>query len=489
MKRSLSLALAVASLVAISHPVAQAAESRPNVVIIMTDDQRWDSVTARYMPQLSSILANNPSVTFTNSFVPNTLCCPSRTSTLTGDYSHTTGVYGNGGQYGGFPAFTPAPDGNGISPINDTTTIAVDMHQAGYRTALVGKYLNGYNARTSRYIPPGWDRWFSVPTGAYYHYWAASNFGGPIHNRYFGTTKADYITRVLTARASTFLQANQADPFFLYYAATAPHGPATADPRDVDRFNSAGYVQPPSFGASSAVDPHYIQDRPWYPSDVKTINQFHAAQLNATYGVDRSIGQLWNLLPDNTIVAFMSDNGFSWGEHRWSNKMIPYNEDLRIPMRLVGRNLASPLSAGTDPRIVLNIDLLPTLEGMAGVTTSPSRPSAPEGLEMLGSATRSEFVIEHWYQENPSGYEGNPPTYCGVRSLDWMFVKYNHSEESNNFGLYDEINDPYELSNLASDPAYAAQLRTMKDLAHTASGDGSCDESATGIYPNDWPYQ
>ena len=107
MKRSLSLALVVASLVAISHPVAQAAESRPNVVIIMTDDQRWDSVTARYMPQLSSILANNPSVTFTNSFVPNTLCCPSRTSTLTGDYSHTTGVYGNGGQYGGFPAFTP----------------------------------------------------------------------------------------------------------------------------------------------------------------------------------------------------------------------------------------------------------------------------------------------------------------------------------------------------------------------------------------------
>src|SRR5213083_1160098 len=185
----------VASLIA--PTTAANAASSPNVVIIMTDDQRWDTVTPQYMPRLSGILANNPSVTFTNSFVPNTLCCPSRTSTLTGDYSHTTGVYGNGGQYGGFPAFTPAPDGNGISAINDTTTIAVDMHQAGYRTALVGKYLNGYNTKTSRYIPPGWDRWFAVPIGAYYHYWAASNFGWPIHNRYFDTTKADYITRVL----------------------------------------------------------------------------------------------------------------------------------------------------------------------------------------------------------------------------------------------------------------------------------------------------
>jgi arylsulfatase A-like enzyme len=218
----LALALVVAPLVAISQPVAQAAGTRPNVVIIMTDDQRWDTVNAQYMPQLSSILANNPSVIFTDSFVPNSLCCPSRTSTLSGDYSHTTGVYGNGGQYGGFHAFTPTPNGNSISLINDTTTIAVDMHQAGYRTALVGKYLNGYNTRTSRYIPPGWDRWFSVPTSAYYKYWAASNFGGPIHNRYFGTTKADYITRVLTARASIFLQANQANPFFLYYAVTAP---------------------------------------------------------------------------------------------------------------------------------------------------------------------------------------------------------------------------------------------------------------------------
>src|SRR6266480_4053249 len=135
----------VASLIA--PTTAANAASSPNVVIIMTDDQRWDTVTSQYMPQLSGILSNNPSVTYPNAFVPNTLCCPSRTSTLTGDYSHTTGVYGNGGQWGGFSSFTSPPEGNSISAINDAATIAVDMEQAGYRTALVGKYLNGYPTR------------------------------------------------------------------------------------------------------------------------------------------------------------------------------------------------------------------------------------------------------------------------------------------------------------------------------------------------------
>ncbi len=489
LKKLLVLALVLAPLVAISQPVAQAARARPNIVIIMTDDQRWDAVTPQYMPRLSSILANNPSVTYENSFVPNALCCPSRTSTLTGDYSHTTGVYGNGGQYGGFSSFTPPPVGRSISPINDTTTIAVDMKAAGYRTALFGKYLNGYDTKRSRYIPPGWDRWFAVPTGAYYRYWATSNLSGSIHNRFFGATKADYITRVLTSRASGFIQNNPTTPFFMYYATTAPHWPSIPDPRDVDRFNIAGYIQPPSFGHVEATDPRYLQDRVWDSSARRANNEFHAAQLDSTFGVDRSFGQLWNLLPDNTVVAFMSDNGISWGEHRWNNKMAPYNEDLRIPMMLVGKNLTDPLTTSSDPRIALNIDLLPTLEGLAGVTTVGSGPTAPEGMDMLGPATRSEFVIEHWYQEDPRGYEVYPPTYCGLRSVDWMFVKYNRSEEPINVGLYDEANDPYELHNLATDPAYATQLRTMKDLAHTPSGEGLCDESATGIYPPDWPYQ
>ncbi len=475
-------------------PAAASILSAPNVVIIMTDDQRWDTVTSQYMPQLTDILSQNPSITYTNSFVPNSLCCPSRTSTLTGDYSHTTGVYGNAGQWGGFSSFTAPPVGNSISSVNDTTTIGVDMQNAGYRTALVGKYLNGYpyGSRLPQppyyydYVPPGWNRWFAVHGAVYYNYYAAKNGG---QSRLFGTAPKDYITRILSRVAIRFIDAPSAKPFFLYYATTAPHGPAIPDPRDVGRFNVHGYVQPPSFGKAEAGAPNYIQDRTWNSDSIHTANRLHKRQLNANYGVDRSIGQIWSVLPDNTIVLFMSDNGLLWGEHKWLGKQVPYNASLRVPIMLVGKNLQNSLPTGTDPcppmygfttscdaRIVLNVDVAPTLEGMAGVTSGP----AFDGLDMLTSARR-EFVLEHWNGGR------NPPTYCGVRSANWMYVRYNRSEEPIKRGLYDENADPWEINNLAvtnpGDPVVAAELQIMRDRAATL-----CQVDG-GIYPNDWPFQ
>ena len=191
----------------------------------------------------------------------------------------------------------------------------------------------------------------------------------------------------------------------------------------------------------------------------------------------------------NSLIMFMSDNGISWGEHKWTNKMLPYNEDIRIPMMMVGKNLNQPLPAGSDPcppmyafttscdaRIVLNVDVLPTLEGIAGISSG----HPVEGLDMLGGATRPDFVLEHW-----NNY--NPPTYCGVRSTDWMYVRYNKYEEPVKEGLYDETADPFEMNNLAvtdpGDPTVAAELQTMRDRAATL-----CQVDA-GIYPDDWPYQ
>jgi arylsulfatase A-like enzyme len=476
----------------IAPTTAAQAASPPNVVIIMTDDQRWDTVTSQYMPQLTRILSHNPSITYTNSFVTNSLCCPSRTSILTGDYSHTTGVYGNGGQWGGFNSFTAPPEGNSISSINDTTTIAVDMQQAGYRTALFGKYLNGYYTRTSKYTPPGWDRWFAVPTAAYYNYWAATKLAGSsVHgNRHFGASSTDYITRVLAAKATHFIQNAGTEPFFLYFATTAPHEPAIPDPRDVGRFNVSGYVQPPSFGKAEAGAPNYIKALAWDPAGVKEANSVHRRQLNSNYGVDRSIGQIWSSLPGNTVVLFMSDNGYSWGEHKWASKEVPYNESLRVPIMLVGKNLQTPLPARADPcpsmyrfttscdaRIVFNVDVAPTLERIASVTSG----HAFEGLDMLTSG-RNDFVLEHW--------DGGPlhvPTYCGVRSKDWMYVRYNRFEESVKEGLYDEKADPWEMNNLAvtdpNDPNVATELQIMRNRAAAP-----CQVDG-GIYPNDWPFQ
>jgi N-acetylglucosamine-6-sulfatase len=448
-----------------------AASARPNIVIVMTDDQRWDIATPKYMPNLNRILTDNPSITYTNAFVPNSLCCPSRASTLTGDYSHTTGVFGNAGTWGGFPSFTPPPVGFSTGAVNDHTTLAVDMHNAGYRTGLIGKYLNQYPGHHWSYEPPGWDEWFAVGTGVYYHYHAAHN--GTI-SPLFGGAPQDYITHVLREHASAFIERPSAKPFFLYYSTTAPHAPAVPNPLDVGRFNINGYTQPPNFGKAEAGAPDYIKNLPWGAVATADINAFHVRQLDAIYGVDRSIGVLWSELPDNTVVLFMSDNGYEWGSHRWGGKQVSYNESLRIPMSIVGKNLATPLpTTGQDGRIVLNVDVLPTLEGLAGVTPG----HIVEGLDMLTSA-RSEFVIEHWGDVQEGGLV---PTYCGVRSADWMYVKYGDGEPVAE-GLYDEINGPYEMNNLAVTDPTDPELQTLRDLAR-----GLCRQSG-GLYPPDWPF-
>jgi arylsulfatase A-like enzyme len=463
------------------------ARSRPNVVIIMTDDQRWDTVTHRFMPQLTRILSDNPSITYTNAFVPNSLCCPSRASTLTGDYSHTTGVYGNTGLWGGFSSFTPLPEGRSASAVDDSSTMAVDMRDAGYRTALIGKYLNGYPSHHFDYVPPGWDRWFVVGTGVYYNYYAATLNG---RSWRYGSAPQDYITRVLSNKAKGFVHTLSDQPFFLYYATTAPHAPAIPDPRDVGRFDLSGYKQPPSFGEAEAGAPRYIEDMPWDAATVEKANAFHESQLDTNFGVDRSIGEIWDALPANTVVLFMSDNGYTWGEHKWRNKQVPYDESLRIPMMVVGKELQASLPKGRDrcpsmyrfttscdARLVLNVDVVPTLEGFAGVMSG----HPVEGLDMFASA-RNDFVLEHWN----GGVKHEVPTYCGIRSADWMYVRYNKSEEPVDESLFDERADPFEMNNLAvtdpTDAAVAAQLDTLRHRAAVLCQVGG------GIYPDDWPY-
>ncbi|MDP9330338.1 MAG: sulfatase-like hydrolase/transferase [Actinomycetota bacterium] len=437
----------------------------------MTDDQGWDTATLEAMPHLTRILANNPSITYANSFVPNSMCCPSRASTLTGDYSHTTGVFGNKGSWGGFGAFTPAPEGHSTSSVNDTTTIATGMHDAGYRTALIGKYLNGYpGGKHWNYVPPGWDRWFAVATGVYYDYYAATNGH---QSALFGSDPKDYITRVLQHRANAFITIPSTQPFFLYYATTAPHSPSTPDPLDVGRFAPSGYIHSPNFGVVEDGAPDYIQALSWDAEATAKADGFYAKQLDAIYGVDRSIGKLWSALPDTTVVLFMSDNGLMTGSHRWRPKEVPYNEAIRIPIRIVGKNLATPLSTtGHDGRIVLNVDVLPTLERLAGFTSGHTI----EGLDMLTS-DRGRFVLEHW-----SGESGLVPTYCGVRSRHWMYVRYNAQEEPVSEGLYDEANDPYEMNNLAVTDPTNPKLDVMRDGAAAL-----CRESG-GLYPPDWPF-
>jgi arylsulfatase A-like enzyme len=460
---TLLLAILWAATPGASERPARAQTAQPNIVIIMTDDQRWDSVTTRYMPRLMARMVPGTNAVFlTEGFVSNPLCCPSRVTTLTGTYASTTGVYANEGSFTG-PAGT---GGGGFASFNDDPavhpTIATDLHTAGYRTGLIGKYLNGYPGDSWAYTPPGWDRWFSVRTGAYFDYDAATD--GRL--RHLGTSAREYSTRVLTRRAIAFASNAEAagSPFFLYFALTAPHGPATPDPIDVGRFDAdvAGYVHPTSVGEQDTSDkPAYIAGHRWSPTIQQKIDAFHAAQLNTSYGADRAFARVWDALPDNTVVLFTSDNGFLWGEHRWEGKTVPYNESVRVPMIVATKGLGAP---SIDPsRIALNVDIRATLEGFAGLTP------ATDGLDWMDPTwRRPDFVLEHW---NATGV----PTYCGVRSTDRMYARYSTGEEE----LYDESLDPLELDNMAA--AAPPELAAMRARAQTLCTSGQ-------IYPPDWPF-
>jgi N-acetylglucosamine-6-sulfatase len=468
-------ALVVAALAVWFNPLSvPEATDRPNIVIIVSDDQRADTVTPQFMPNVTGLFGDPTRATaFSNSFVSNSLCCPSRASILTGTYSHTTGVYGNEPPNGGFVSF------------DDSVSIATAL-DPDYQTIFVGKYLNG-NKGYDEYVPPGWNRWFSVPTGAYYNYVAAKN-GHPTD--LYGDSPRDYSARVLTKEAigdvSSAVSANE--PFLLLYAPAAPHGAsprsrmdpgvhtATPGPRDVDRFAGIAPYRPASYGNRDDVSdmPRYIQNRTWDADARRDSDIIRQRQLEATYSMDREIGRLVATLPDDTLIIFMSDNGLLWGEHRWATKKVPYEESIRVPL-FIRWPVGTDLSGVDESRLALNIDLVPTILDVAGYPPDTPTASAhyvggdapvpPEGESLYSDPPRTSFLLEHW------NAEGGVPGYCGLRTNEGlMYVRYWEGDSRDNGfeELYDVVADPLEQHNLAFDPAFdqeQASLRTETRVA------------------------
>ncbi len=415
---------------------------QPDIVLILTDDQRFDTLWA--MPTVRSELVAK-GVSFSNGYVSNPVCCPSRSSTLTGNYSHTTRVYTNHPKepFGGFPAF------------EDRSTMATWLQEAGYRTALMGKYLNGYS---DTYVPPGWDRWFVTwDEGAYFDY--SANDDGVI--RSFGADPNDYGTDVLADQATDLIRSTDRDqPLFLYFAPHAVHGPATPAPRDRRAFAGIEPWRPPSYDEEDVSDkPAYIRSRGPLPASARaSIEAFRRAQYRALRSVDRAVSDILDALTDtgrlsNTVIVFTSDNGMMWGEHGWSSKVVPYEESIRVP--LVIRADAMIASPHRDDHLVLNIDLAPTFADVSGA-------SAPrmEGMSVVPllvstrAAWRKDFLMEH-LELGPGGV----PTYCGVHGRRYVFVDYGTGEEE----LYDLRVDPFQLANVVRSRAYADVLRVQRD--------------------------
>ena len=291
----------------------------PNIVLILSDDQRADTLAA--MPNVRELLAAR-GTTFENAFVSNSLCCPSRTTILTGSYSHLTGVYGNRAPYGGFRSF------------RDSSTLATWLDDAGYETALVGKYLNDYE---TSYVPPGRDDWvaFAGDPG-YYNY--RLNVNGDL--RRFGRRPEHYSTTTLAGYATRFVRKAKR-PFFLMFAPYAPHAPAVAPPTGPRRETVAAPLASPASRELDVSDkPDHIRAlTPLSRRERRRTESFRGRQLRAIGGVDSAVGRIVHALEDtgqldNTLVIFTSDNGVSWGEHRLGaeRKLVPYEGAIHVPL-------------------------------------------------------------------------------------------------------------------------------------------------------------
>jgi N-acetylglucosamine-6-sulfatase len=454
-----------------SAPVRPAAFGRPNIVFVLTDDLSWNLV--RFMPTVQRM--QRQGATFSRYFVTDSLCCPSRASILTGQFPHDTGVTTNTPPTGGWPIFQERG--------GESRTFATALRSAGYRTAMMGKYMNGYEP-WSGYVPPGWSTW-AVAGNGYRQFRYALDVNGDVKR--YGHRPRAYLTDVLSDRGSAFIDrmADGQTPFMLEVATFAPHRPYTPAPRD--RFALPGLQAPrgPAFDAATFDAPAWLAGHgPLSPEHLAQIDRDFRRRAQSVRSVDDLLARLWATLKergiaDNTYLVFSSDNGYHMGEHRLvSGKMTAFDTDIRVPLMVVGPGVAP----GRRIReLTENVDLAPTFMQLGRARI----PAAVDGRSLLGllrgTSTRrwrDAVLVEH---HNPgfspldpdiqTGPSGNPPSYEAIRTENATYVEYHDGERE----YYDHGDDPDELFNLYEDltPGEQASLHATLDRLvrchHTAA--------------------
>jgi N-acetylglucosamine-6-sulfatase len=461
----INLAAALALMAMFSAPVADSngpatlartttVVSRPNVLLVVTDDQIAGTVTPTMMPNVYREMVQG-GVEFKRGFVSNSWCCPSRASILSGQYSGNNGVWTTGGPWG-LTAWRA----------HESSTLATWLHAAGYRTGLIGKYMNefGKDAATT-YTPPGWDT-TAIPMdltykdgAGFYNYDLWEN-GRAVH---YGSQPQDYATRVFSQKARSFITPRtDAKPWFLYLAYTAPHGPGSPDPLDTTRGTGYTVPMPPSVCEADVSDkPAFIRNKPLCAiTQTQYSAKMRDQQLRMLASVDRGLGQIFEDLRltaqlNNTLVLFLSDNGHQMWEHRVRVKELPYEESIHVPF-LARWDALGTTAKGARPQLAVNIDIAPTIVAAAGVTNH----GPFDGRSLLPVLTdptaplRQDFLIEH---KMLGTTDAGGPSYCGVRTARWKYVYYQTGERE----LYDLTTDPYELQSLHARSAHQTEVANL----------------------------
>lgn len=428
----------------------------PNVIVILTDDM--DMTLMSYMPKTNQLIGERGAV-FENYFITTPICCPSRSSMLRGQYAHNTDILENSP---GFARFFKLQE--------EESTLAVWLQDAGYRTALYGKYLNNYPVNAGQnYVPPGWTDWAAFianhDDGDFFFNYTMSENGSLVQ---YGDSPEDYSTDVILEKSLAFIESSVAadSSFFLLASVYAPHGPATPAPRHRGLFSDLTYPHKPSFNEADIGDkPLLIQSltQTGDEFDAGDANNAFSARAASLQAVDELVEELVRSLEEtgqieNTYIFFASDNGFRLGEHRLpSGKGTPYEEDIRAPLMVRGPGIAP----GTIiPQMTANIDLAPTIAEMTGVAA----PDFVDGRSFLPCLTgeavpwRDGLLIEFGYIDEEAIDEAlkDPETdnllvdivggaFRGIRGGDYVYVEYAGGE----IEFYDLQADPYQLENLA----------------------------------------
>jgi arylsulfatase A-like enzyme len=439
----------------------------PNMVFILTDDQRWDTTDAQHSPFGSDVMSGvrrelaGAGVEFPNAFMTTPICCPSRASILAGQYAHNTGIHSN------------KPPNGGAEEFDDSSTLGTWLQAAGYRTGFYGKYMNGYHNLWDPtqgelpYVPPGWSEWHVFERPRFFDYTLIRN-GVPED---YGSEDADYSTDVLRNLAIEFVESSTAlgQPFFLYLNTKAPHLPKTPAPRHDGVFDGILPWRPESYNEADVSDkPTWLQNVP--PLDAAeqaALDLVRQKQLEMLLAVDEAIAgsvefQIRGLIDalrdtgvlDDTIIIYFSDNGWMWGEHRLTKKNCPYEECIRSPMFVRYHRLV-PLPR-KDSRFAVNIDLGPTLAALGGATipTPVDGQSLERVLDGTAPAWRSDLLVE--------GYRAGR-VFAQVREAEWKYIETIKDETTFELELelYDLVSDPLELQSLHDDPASADRIAAM----------------------------
>ena len=466
---------------------------RPNVVVVMTDDQGVNSFKPQLMPRTFGLFADG--TVFTRGTAVPPLCCPARAGVLTGQYPHNHGVFQNTPGYGGL-----------VDPDN---VLPVWLQRAGYRTALVGKWLHGYSQVHGPAPAPGWDRWFQIPDSNYTDYEVSD--GGEL--REFGHDPADYATAVLTDQAQRFVEDGPTDrPFFLWLAYNAPHDRRS----DLEGPCSDGYYpQPASSDAyerwkdtplprSAGYDERDVSDK---PEAVRELDRFDGrvrreirkrwrCTLATMEEVDAGVGELADQLAergqlDDTIFVFLSDNGALFGEHRIvRGKAKAYKPAIRIPFAMRVPSETGDAPARIDEPVA-NIDLAPTILDYAGAAPCPG----DESCRRMDGRSLRPLISRHG-----AGWPRNRGLLVELRSKcfptdtietrRFILTRPAPGEEANcprSSELYDLRRDPDELRNL-HDSSRPAERQARNRLGRRLEGLRGCSGIEGRDRPTDAPF-